>query len=155
MPLVWADLAWGEHPSLPPSPLQWTPMEKDPVYPLDLLVVKGSVLRRPFISYLHFLLIGRFWVFNEVLRRHDTEWRVRPCGQSSEDVQMAMPSDLGFLDSFTFFTQLQKRLAVTLRRFPEAITLCKDSFTPVAHPASTPHCTPRTDTSTQCSLYRV
>ena len=50
-------------------------------------------------------------------RRHETEWRVRPCGQSREDVQMAMeePSVRFFFALLTFLIQPQKRLAVTLR----------------------------------------
>jgi len=64
----------------------------------------------------HFLLIGRFCVLILAFRRQDTEWRVRPCGQSRDDVQMAMadPSVLVFFEALTFLTQLQKCLAVTL-----------------------------------------
>jgi hypothetical protein len=75
------------------------------------------LLTTTFISYLHFLRRVRFWVLILILRRHETEWRVRPCGQRSEDVQMAIadPSVLDFLDvALTFLTQLQKCLAVTL-----------------------------------------
>lgn len=75
-----------------------------------------------FISYPYFLLLAlRFWVLMLAFRRHETEWRVRPCGQRSEDVHIAMdePSVRFFFALLTFLIQPQKRLAVTLRlRFP-------------------------------------
>ena len=100
-------------------------MDRRKVVPVVVLL---QLQQRTFISYAHFLRRVRFCVLILALRlRHETEWRVRPCGQSSEDVQMAIPFVLGFLLALTFLTQLQKRFAVTLRRLiPPSLTLTGD-----------------------------
>jgi len=70
------------------------------------------------------LTFFRFWVFRKRFRRQATECSVRPCGHNSVVVQMAMAEPTFFVlsEASTFFTQLQKCLAVIRRGFPITYT---------------------------------